>query len=154
MTVLQMEGDFTYISPPTVAAAQEDFLQVSPSGIYRHTFFVSTVVLPVKGRNDRSRSRTWSSSNVSLRDAIAATVRARGVIRQSSQPDLKDALRPFPFTFEIPPPAKPGEELPSTFCSVVDGLSIPRGRAFVERAEITYKVAAIWETSNEYDRMV
>jgi len=137
----KMEGSLVYISPTI-----EPSKMTSQTGMHRHTFFLTSLLLPVDAAIPRRRS------NSRLREAIAASVRSRRE-RRPSQTSFSGALRPFPFSFEVPPPSRPGEELPSTFCSIVEGLNGVRARAFVERAEIMYKLTATWE-SNAGDEQI
>ncbi|KAH9833259.1 uncharacterized protein C8Q71DRAFT_798337 [Rhodofomes roseus] len=135
---ISMEGTFVYISPPSTANKVSG--KVPPSGMHRHVFVMSSMVVPVE-QPQLARQR----SNSSLRDAITATVSPRKPKRQPSQSSANGVLRPYPFTLEIPPPAQLSEELPPTFSAVVEGLVGPRGRTYVERSEIAYKLVATWE---------
>lgn len=115
-------------------------------GMHRHIFLHETRVLPVENSFPQRRS------NSSLREAIA-NVRPCRVERRPSGSNIKGGMRSFPFTFDIPPPNRMGEELPQTFCSVIEGMSGTRGRTSVERAEVVYKVTAIWESDLEDQRL-
>lgn len=140
----QMEGAFVYISPPSTANKVSG--KVPASGMHRHVFFVSSMVVPV----ERPQLRKQRSSS-SIRDAISATVSGSPRLkrRPSETNNMQGVLRPFPFTLEMPQPGRSGEELPPTFSAVVEGLVGPRGRAYVERSEITYKLIATWESDTD-----
>ncbi|CCL98207.1 uncharacterized protein FIBRA_00201 [Fibroporia radiculosa] len=142
---ISMEGTFVHITPR--APASQLLGMPGPSGMHRHVFFFSTQTLPLDKTIGPRRS------NSSLRDAIAASVRPRRE-RRPSQSGIGGTLLPFPFSFEAPPPIRPGEELPPTFCTTVEGLAGTRARAFVERSEIVYKLIATWESSAGDDRLV
>ena len=67
--------------------------------------------------------------------------------RRPSLQDLEGAPRkPFPFSFDLPRPVRPGEELPPTFSTISVGEVGYRGRTAVERAEVDYKLTAVWES--------
>ena len=133
-----------YISPPSTANKVSG--KVPASGMHRHVFFVSSMVVPV----ERPQLRKQRSSS-SIRDAISATVSGSPRLkrRPSETNNMQGVLRPFPFTLEMPQPGRSGEELPPTFSAVVEGLVGPRGRAYVERSEITYKLIATWESDTD-----
>lgn len=59
--------------------------------------------------------------------------------------------RCFPFSFDLPSGRQPGQELPPTFSTSTLVASGTRGRAFVEKAEVNYKVTAIWEPSDGFE---
>lgn len=142
-----MEGAFVYISPPSTANKVSG--KVPASGMHRHVFFVSSMVIPVERPQVRKRR-----SSSSIRDAISATVSGSPKLRRQptqANNNMQGVLRPFPFTLEMPQPGRSGEELPPTFSAVVEGLAGPRGRAYVERSEITYKLIATWESDASGD---
>lgn len=85
-------------------------------------------------------------SATSLREAFVASMLSRKMERRPSLQELEGAPRkPFPFSFELPRPVRPGEELPPTFSTLCAGEVGSRGRTAVERAEVEYKVTADWE---------
>ncbi|KAH9933732.1 uncharacterized protein B0H18DRAFT_870310 [Fomitopsis serialis] len=136
---ISMEGAFVYISPPSSASKTSG--KVPASGMHRHVFIQSSMVVPVE-----QPQMTRQRSNSSLREAFTATVAPRKLRRRPSESSVASGvLRPYPFTLEVPPSGQLGEELPPTFSAVVEGLVGPRGRAYVERSEITYKLVATWE---------
>ncbi|EPS95123.1 hypothetical protein FOMPIDRAFT_1133019 [Fomitopsis schrenkii] len=144
---VSMEGAFVYISPPSTANKVSG--KVPASGMHRHVFFVSSMVIPVERPQVRKRR-----SSSSIRDAISATVSGSPKLRRQptqANNNMQGVLRPFPFTLEMPQPGRSGEELPPTFSAVVEGLAGPRGRAYVERSEITYKLIATWESDASGD---
>lgn len=147
-----MEGTFTYIS--SKIGDESDPTGASLSHKPRHVFFTSTIMHPT-GETGSPLSATASS----IRDAFVASVRPRlgRLDRRPSLQDLSTSQRhrqTYPFSFEVPPPSRPGEEMPPTFSSVVMMDSESRGRNSVERAEVEYKIVAHWEstTSTEPDR--
>ncbi|KZT71888.1 hypothetical protein DAEQUDRAFT_736398 [Daedalea quercina L-15889] len=140
---VSLEGAFVYISPPSTANKVSG--RVPLSGMHRHVFVLSSMVVPVAQPPPIRKRR----SNSSVREAFSATVasaRKQPRQQQPTQPAVEPGLlRPFPFTLDVPPPRRQGEELPPTFSAVVEGLVGPRGRTYVERSEITYKLVATWE---------
>ncbi|KAI0355973.1 hypothetical protein OH77DRAFT_1538177 [Trametes cingulata] len=139
---ISLQGTFVYMSPN--AGATEDYADLARPDRHRHVFLSCSETRPT-GELDSPRSTT------SLRDAFAASVRYRRE-RRPSQTSLKGALRPFPFSFEIPRSEHSGQELPPTFSSVAVGECGPRGRTCVERAEVSYAVVATWEAADGIDR--
>ncbi|KAI0701370.1 hypothetical protein BC835DRAFT_245424 [Cytidiella melzeri] len=137
--VVSMEGAFIYVSPDVVEA-HEDLPVGKARGQYRHLFFTSSVTYTT---GDSGSPRSASS----IREAFANTVRTLKVDRKASLPDLRpNASRShFPFSFDIPRPARLGEELPPTCASVSVGVIGIRGRTGVERAEVEYRIIARWE---------
>lgn len=114
----------------------------------RHIFFSSTNIIPVGALSDSPRTSAL------LRDAFSNHVRRRPSV--SSIRSMKDSVkesqpRYFPFTFDMPIGHHRGQGMPPT-CStsslVTSGI---RGRSFAEKAEVTYKVTAIWEPSDSYE---
>jgi hypothetical protein len=139
-----MEGAFRYISP------QKEVLD-DPYGENRcntpHVFFSSTNVIAVGPPSD---TRTPAF----LRDAFSTHVRRRPSV--SSMHSVKNAMkegsaRCFPFTFDMPLGHQAGQEMPHTFSTSSLVTTGTRGRAFVEKAEVTYKVTALWEPSDGYE---
>ncbi|KAG2034735.1 hypothetical protein BDR03DRAFT_964380 [Suillus americanus] len=55
------------------------------------------------------------------------------------------ASRSCEFRFEIP---RPGEEMPPTFCASMPCDSRRGGLSVVEKAEVSYCVTAVWESSD------
>lgn len=135
-----MEGTFTYIS--SKIGDEDHTTHGSLSHQPRHVFFTSTVV-HLTGESGSPLSNTASS----IKDAIASVRPRMG--RRPSFRDVSSTQRDrqiYPFTFEVPPPGRPGEEMPPTFSSVVMMGSDSRGRSGVERAEVEYKLVALWES--------
>ena len=60
-------------------------------------------------------------------------------------------VRCFPFNFDLASGRQPGQALPPTFSTSALIASGTRGRAFVEKAEVSYKVTAIWEPSDGFE---
>ena len=142
----QMEGAFVFISPDIVEA-HEHLPTGKPQGPYRHLFFTSSVTYTT---GDNSSPRSAST----IREAFANTVRTLKVDRKSSMPDLRtsNSRGQFPFSFEIPRPARQGEEMPPTCSSLSVGVMGVRGRTGVERAEVEYKIIARWEGTDPNER--
>ncbi|KAH9941719.1 uncharacterized protein BXZ73DRAFT_74910 [Epithele typhae] len=139
-----LQGSFLFASP-NIGNQELDDYATPRKEKNRHVFFTASESRPT-GELDSPRSTT------SLRDAFTASVRSRQ--RRPSQSALRGALRPFPFSFEIPRPEQSGQELPPTFSSVASSEMGPRGRTGVERAEVSYSVTAVWEAFDRSDRIL
>ena len=138
-----MEGTFTYIS--SKIGDEDDTAGAALSHKPRHVFFTSTVA-HLTGDSGSPLSHTAST----IKDALVASVRPR-LGRRPSLQDISASQRnrqTYPFSFEVPTPSRPGEEMPPTFSSVVTMDSDSRGRAGVERAEVEYKIVAHWESAD------
>ncbi|KAJ3552869.1 hypothetical protein NM688_g3926 [Phlebia brevispora] len=140
---VSLEGSFLYVSPSS--AAHEGTTFGNPTEEYQHRFLFSSLTFPV-GESASPRSTT------SIREALANTVRARRVDRRPSLPELASGPAQFPFSFELPQPTRQGEELPQSCSAVSVGELGTRGRTCVERAEVEYKVVAVWESNEPNDR--
>lgn len=55
-------------------------------------------------------------------------------------------MRSCEFSFETPRGSRPGDEIPHTFC--VTPCDSRRSLSVVERAEVSYRITALWEPSN------
>ncbi|KAH9852260.1 hypothetical protein C2E23DRAFT_826562 [Lenzites betulinus] len=141
---ISLQGTFVYMSPNPSLSDAESYAALSRPERHRHLFFSTSETRPT-GELDSPRSAS------SLREAFAASVRYRRE-RRPSQTSIKGALRPFPYSFTLPRSEQSGQELPPTFSSVVTGECGPRGRACVERAEVSYAVVATWEAADGGDR--
>ncbi|KAI0077382.1 hypothetical protein K474DRAFT_1707403 [Panus rudis PR-1116 ss-1] len=141
---VSLEGAFAYISP---FSHDQDDSEPHSSRDHRYLFFTSTVVFSCGDHSPRSAT--------SLREAF--NLRSRRMDRRPSLQDIKNQgqRQAYPFSFELPQPNRPGEEIPPTFSSVKLGVADTRGRACVERAEVEYKVIATWESAdlNEHARL-
>lgn len=143
----QIEGTFLYISPQE---AEEEDMSQDPNN-RRHVFFQSTTVIPVESDITSARTPTF------LRDAFSTHYQKKPSISslRSVKNSVKESLPPrFPFSFEVPLGRQPGQELPPTFSASTLVRSGTRGRIFVEKTEIAYKVTALWEPNDEYDSRV
>lgn len=138
---ISMEGAFLYISPGK--EAYDDPFPDGHGSRVRHTFFLSSMVNLVGGLGTQR-------STSSLREAFAASVRSRR--RSPSEVSISGALRPFPFSFEMPRSNQAGEEMPPSFSSIAIGEAGIRSRTCVERVEVTYRIFVTWETSDEEER--
>ncbi|KAA1472559.1 hypothetical protein DENSPDRAFT_778464 [Dentipellis sp. KUC8613] len=142
--LVYFEGAFMYISPNVQVH------QGTPAPQYRHVFYSSSI-------NFASASETASPLSATLRGAISATVRRHdsrsgksAIPRKGSLPTMGSAQkRAHSFTFDIPRGERPGEEMPPTFSSSSVSEGGVRGRAYAERAEVSYKIIAIWEPQDE-----
>lgn len=133
---------------PNTGSDLHEYVENSRSAKNRHVFFTSVDYRPT-GELDSPRSTT------SLREAFTASVRVgRRPERRPSQTNIRGALRPYPFVFEIPRAEQTGQELPPSFSTVATGECGPRGRAAVERAEVSYSVTAVWEAADGSDRVL
>ncbi|KZT01244.1 uncharacterized protein LAESUDRAFT_687030 [Laetiporus sulphureus 93-53] len=151
---ITLEGAFVFIAPPAITSLLAPM--ANTSSMHRHVFLHSTHTIPMDGTIEarRSTSSLRESLRESLRDTITTSVRSRRRERRPGQSNAsKGALRPFPFTFDVPTPTRRGEELPPTFRSVAEGLGGIRGRAFVERSEVTYKLIATWDSNTGSDQI-
>jgi hypothetical protein len=91
-----------------------------------------------------------------IRDAFTTHSRRRPSV--SSVHSAKDGVkegsttgRCFPFSFDMPLGRQSGQEMPPTFSTSSLVMTGTRGRSFVEKAEVTYKVTALWEPSDGYE---
>ena len=134
----------SFVSKPITYYRKERAIAFALNPEKYDVFFTVMETRPT-GELDSPRSTT------SLRDAF--TVRGRRE-RRPSQTGVRGALRPFPFAFEIPRSEQSGQELPPTFSSVATGECGPRGRAGVERSEVSYSVTALWEAVDGSDRLL
>lgn len=134
-----MEGTFQHVSPQIEAT--EDFSQKSSEE--KHAFFLATLVIPVQS------DLTFARGPVLLREASSHSRKQSSIstlrgVRSSANENLPR----FPFSFDIPLPSQPGQKIPPTFSASALVHSGTRGRAFVERTEVAYRVTAQWEPSN------
>jgi hypothetical protein len=142
-----MEGAFQFTSPqPEVV--DNPYNENPARG--RHLFFSSTNVIPVGLSPDSMSPRTPGF----IRDAFSTHVRRRPSV--SSVSSAKDGIkegtpRHFSFTFDLPLGRQPGQEMPPTFSTSALVASGTRGRLFAEKAEVTYKVTALWEPSDGHE---
>ena len=119
-------------------------------GNVRHVFLSSTNVIPVGAPSELMTPRTPAF----IRDAFSTHARRRPSV--SSVHSAKDGVkegptRCFPFTFDMPLGHQPGQEMPPTFSTSALVATGTRGRSFAEKAEITYKVTALWEPSDGHE---
>lgn len=136
-----MEGAFVFISP--TERVQEDIRK------HRHLFFTSSIPFST-GESGSPRSST-------LRDAFTAVRhRSKGERKASMHENLPHAgpsNQAYPFSFDIPRPTRPGEEMPPTFSAMSMGEIGLRGRTGVERAEVEYLIIAQWEGPDPDERV-
>jgi hypothetical protein len=72
-----------------------------------------------------------------------------GVPQLPNDPGLNGpASRSCKFSFEIPRGSRPGEEMPPTFRVLIPGDNRRGGMSVVEKAEVSYRVTAVWEPSD------
>jgi hypothetical protein len=136
----QIEGTFEYVSPQIEAT--EDFSQERNEG--RHVFFLATTIIPVMSDNTSTRSPAFlrEASTHSRKQSSISSL--RGVKSSAKESPLR-----FPFSFDIPP-SQPSQKIPPTFSTAALVHSGTRGRAFVEKTEVAYRVTAFWEPSGRY----
>jgi len=144
---ISIEGAFEYISSQSEAL---DHLYGENRGNSPHVFFSSTNVIPVGTSSDSMNPRTPAF----IREAFLTHARKRPSI--SSMSSVKDAIRDgssrsFPFVFDMPLGRQAGQEMPPTFSTSTLVTTGTRGRAFVEKAGVSYKVTALWEPSDGYE---
>lgn len=113
-------------------------------------FFTSTTVIPVTPADITS-----PLTPAFLREAFTPHRRRRPSFssQKSKESGSKDAgdSRYFSFAFDIPPGREPGQEMPPSFSASALVETGTRGRAFAEKAEVNYKVTAIWEPSDGFE---
>lgn len=145
----QIEGAFQYTSPQTEKANGSTFSE-NP-GKRKHIFYNATTVIPVSAADANSRTSAF------FREAFSGNIRKRAgsitSLRNFNEdaPPKEGPSRCFPFTFDLPLGHQSGQELPPTFSTSTLISSGARGRAFAEKAEVNYKVTAVWEPSDGYE---
>jgi hypothetical protein len=107
----------------------DDYALVPKISKHQNIFLSSSVVIPISPFPD-SRS-------------------AFGVRKRLGHSNFNSpASRSCDFSFEIPRGSRPGEEMPPTFSSSMLDAKGRGGLSFVEKAETSYRVTAVWESSN------
>lgn len=107
----------------------DDFTQGPKISKHQNIFLASSVIIPISPIPD-PRS--------------AFGVRKRLGHSSPNSP----AFRSREFRFEIPRGSQPGEEMPPTFSSLLPNAKGRGGLSFVEKAEVSYRVTAVWESSD------
>jgi hypothetical protein len=114
-------------------------------------FLSSSTVIPVSAAYDSSSPRS------AFRDAFATTIRRQASLTSLANSSVTSSAassqRLFPFSFGLPRGARPGEEMPPTFSVTNLVETAPRGRAFVETAEVAYTVSVVWEADGSSQDM-
>ncbi|KAI0066841.1 hypothetical protein BV25DRAFT_1819957 [Artomyces pyxidatus] len=150
---VSFEGSFVYVS--TSAQTQQRGISTESSGQFKHVFFSETTVLstppsdtgsPLSTIKDAFVTGAWRSD--AKTGTVGQQLKTKLSKRSLQSPELP---RAFPFSFSIPQKGRVGEELPPTFSSstVLEGGS--RGRASSEHTEVTYRVVALWEPTDDVD---
>ena len=102
-------------------------------------------MVPVGGSTNNSPL----SANVFFRDTHS---RMRPNMKEyMSKAKENPPIRCIPFSFDLASGRQPGQALPPTFLTSALVASGSRGRAFVEKAEVSYKVTVIWEPSDGFE---
>ncbi|KAJ8589349.1 hypothetical protein M405DRAFT_852180 [Rhizopogon salebrosus TDB-379] len=123
---ISIEGVFEYVS---VNEDPDDDYAVPKISKHQNIFLSSSVVIPISPFPD-SRS-------------------AFGVRKRLGHSNFNSpASRSCDFSFEIPRGSRPGEEMPPTFSSSMLDAKGRGSLSFVEKAETSYRVTAVWESSN------
>ncbi|KAH7906990.1 hypothetical protein BJ138DRAFT_1104681 [Hygrophoropsis aurantiaca] len=128
---ISIEGAFEYNSAKT--EVDDEFPRPPEMVRHKHVFLSSSAVIPI-------------SPSPELRSTLRE---AFGVRKRPSVTNMHaGGSRSCEFNFEIPRGNRPGEEMPPTFSSttLVDNI---QNRSFVEKADVTYRVTAIWDPVDE-----
>ncbi|EGN92882.1 hypothetical protein SERLA73DRAFT_98668 [Serpula lacrymans var. lacrymans S7.3] len=131
---ISIEGVFEYTSAQTEVSEDYYYQQKQKNGKHRHVFLSSLAVVPMSPPPD-------NSPRGALREAFA-------VRKRPSVNNLNAASRSCEFSFEIPRGSRPGEDMPPTFSASTLVEHVQRKRAFVEKAEVSYRVTAVWEATD------
>lgn len=112
-----------------------------PSGKRKHVFFSNSVTIPVSVSSENGSPRSV------FREAFSPGK------RRSSSASRVVARNPrsFPFHFRLPRSKEADQRLPESFSSSSMITSGVRGRAFVEVADVSYKITALWEPTHEHE---
>ena len=114
----------------------------------KHIFFTSTITVPVGG----SANNSPLSASGFFRDSYH--LRRPSLTGMNKAKESNPPVRCFPFSFDLASGRQPGQALPPTFSTstlVSSTNSSTRGKASAERAEVSYKVTAIWEPSDGFE---
>ncbi|KAG1748285.1 uncharacterized protein EDB91DRAFT_1113106 [Suillus paluster] len=126
---ISIEGVFEYTS--VKEDLEDEFAQGPKISNHRHIFLSSSAIIPISP----------------VLDPFSVVCEAFGVKQLPNASNLNSpASRSCEFTFEIPRGSRPGEEMPPTFCSSSDNG--PGGLSFAEKAEVSYRMTAVWEASD------
>ncbi|KAH7923436.1 hypothetical protein BV22DRAFT_1106086 [Leucogyrophana mollusca] len=126
---ISIEGAFEYSS--SRAEVDDEFPRPPKMAKHRHVFLSSSAIIPISPS---------SEPRSALREAF-------GVRKRPSATNLNAAAsRSCEFSFEIPRGNRPGEEMPPTFSSTTIVDSDQTRRSFMEKADVTYRVTAVWES--------
>lgn len=128
---ISIEGAFEYVS------VKENLCDESAQGPttskYKHIFLSSSAVIPISP----------------IPDPFSVICDVFGVPQHPNDLSLNGpASRSCEFSFEIPRGSRPGEEMPPTFRALMPCDNRRRGISAVEKAEVSYRVTAVWEPSN------
>lgn len=129
---ISIEGVFEYVS------VKEDLGNESAQGPttskYKHIFLSSSAVIPISP----------------IPNPFSVVCDVFGVPQLPNHPSLDDpaASRSCKFSFEIPRGSRPGEEMPPTFRALIPCDNRRGGISAVEKAEVSYRVTAVWEPSD------
>lgn len=101
---------------------------------YKHIFLSSSAVIPISP----------------IPNPFSVVCDVFGVPQLPNYPSLDDpaASRSCKFSFEIPRGSRPGEEMPPTFRALIPCDNRRGGISAVEKAEVSYRVTAVWEPSD------
>ncbi|KAH7886830.1 hypothetical protein F5I97DRAFT_2018745 [Phlebopus sp. FC_14] len=100
---------------------------------HRHVFLHSSAVTPVT---------CTPETRSAIREAF-------GVRKRPSVTNLSGPLsRSCKFSFELPQGSRSGEAMPPTFRTETVVASTRGGQSYMEKAEVTYRISAIWEASD------
>jgi hypothetical protein len=126
---------------PANTEALADASDTTPLGKHRHVFY-SVTLTPSSPSPEAS-----TPLSASLRDAL------QSIRRKASLPTMKSPRQEF-FSFDVPAPTRPGEEMPPSFSLSTLAENGIRGRTSVEIAEVSYRVIALWESHDGSDNRV
>ncbi|KAG2067797.1 hypothetical protein BDR04DRAFT_1026112 [Suillus decipiens] len=127
---ISIKGVFEYVS--VKEDLDDEFARGPKTSKYKHVFLSSSAVIPISP----------------IPEPFSIVCDVFGVPQLPSDSSLNSpASRSCKFSFEIPRGSRPGEEMPSTFCTSMPCDNRQGGLSLVEKAEVSYCVTAVWEPS-------
>lgn len=128
---ISIEGVFEYVS--VKENLDDESVQGPQTSKHRHIFLSSSAIIPISP----------------VPDPYSVVCDVFGVSQLASDSNLTSpASRSCEFSFEIPRGSRPGEEMPPTFCASMPSDNKRGGLSFGEKAEVSYRVTAVWEPSD------
>lgn len=123
---------------------KEPVLSAGPSGQRKQTFFTDSVGISVSASSENGSPRSV------FREAFSPGRKRSG---SSSSSRILQARNPrsFPFRFPFPQPKEADQRLPESFSVSAVVSSGIRARSFVEAADVSFKVTALWEPTHDLE---